>query len=132
MSNKKVSTPVVKKKLSDLRSKPFTFELVHPEMGETGATVTIVSSNTNTFFSKTIELNKKFGDVDQNTIPVEEKMHNTADLYSSVVIGWDEEFFGMECNTENVIKVLSDSENMWILNSIVEALGKNDNFFPKI
>lgn len=125
-------TNAIKKKLSDFALLPFTFELVHPEGGNTGATVTIVSTNCNAFISKSMELNNKFTNVDPNSVPYDQQMLNTAELYASVVIGWDEEFFEKEFTTDNVIEVLKDPQNIWILSQITNELQKHENFFPKI
>lgn len=123
---------VTKKKLSDLKAKPYTLKLVHPEYGDTGATITIVSYNNNLFVRKQLEMNQSYANVNEADITLDTKINIMAELNASVVVDWDEDFFEKEFTTENVVELFKDNENSWIVAQVKEALEKSENFFPKI
>lgn len=117
-----------KRTLASLKSKPFRMPLIHPTEGDTGGYVDLVSSQTNGYFYKAIELSKN----SPENATIADQIKASAELVASVIIGWDEEVFGMEFNTDNAVVLLSEVENFWIRDAINKALEDNTNFFPKL
>jgi hypothetical protein len=114
-------------KLSDLAAKPITVRLIHPIMGDIGAWIKITSTQTNAYILKSLEIASR---AKEETNP-EKLLQLNAELIATLVTDWDEEFFEMEFNTENVVKVFSNTENLWIRNLVETEASKQDNFFTK-
>jgi len=113
--------------LKDLAPKPFRIDLVHPEMGETGAWIEINSPQSQSYFFKLVELSK----TDASELTPAEQMKQTAELTATLVVSWDNEFFETECTIDNAVEVLSDVQNFWIRDAINAAIQDNANFFKK-
>lgn len=116
-----------KRTLASLKAKPFNLPLTHPFEGDTGAFVTLIPKQSNGYFYKAMEIAKNAND--ETTI--EESLRLSVELLCTVIVGWDEEFFGQEYSTEAALEILCDMENYWIRNAIEKALDDSSNFFPK-
>lgn len=117
-----------KRTLASLKTRPFKMPLIHPTEGDMGAYIELVSAQSNSYFYKVLELAKSNSD----ETSVQDQIKLAAELVATVMIGWDEEFFGMEFTTDNAIALLADVENFWIRDAINKALEDNTNFFPKL
>lgn len=117
-----------KRTLASLKTRPFKMPLIHPTEGDMGAYIELVSAQSNSYFYKVLELAKSNSD----ETSVQDQIKLAAELVATVMIGWDEEFFGMEFTTDNAITLLADVENFWIRDAINKALEDNTNFFPKL
>lgn len=115
-----------KLRLSYLAPRPYRLNLIHPEHGDTGAYVDLVTAQSTSYFLKAIQLSKLSDDAS-----TEEQIASAAELAATVVTGWDEDFFEAEFNTDAVVTLLKSVENFWVRDAINEALGEKSNFFTK-
>ena len=113
-------------KLSDISNKNYRFNIIHPKIGDTGAWIEIKSSNCDEYFHKSWILAEKYKGTEQSPI---EQLNDTGELLATIVTAWDEEFFEMECTTENVASVLSKFDMGWLRSQINTELSKDENFF---
>lgn len=111
--------------LADLAPKNAKILVLHPKVGDVGAWVEVKPPSSIEYMQAIFDLEK----VDLNNIPVTEKLQLAAKLPASVVVAWNEDFFGCEATHDNIINVLSNPANAWILYAINIELGKDENFF---
>lgn len=131
MSKNTGTHATAKPTLKDFQQKPYTFELVHPEIGPTGATLTVTSSNTNAYILKAMELNVKHHGIEQTVIPVQVQIKDTAELVATAILDWDNEFFGCPFTLQAATDLFEQPENWWIRNIVSEVINKREHFFTK-
>ena len=124
-----MTKPTKKKKftLADLKPVQTRIEIAHPTHGDVGCWIDVNPPQSIEY----MEAVMKLGEVKLDELSLQERLVRSAELPASVVIGWNEDFFGMECNKENVVSVLSDIQNSWILYTLNAELAKPENFYKK-
>lgn len=58
-------------------------------------------------------------------------LEENAKLLSTRVVDWDEKFFGLKCNKENVKEFFMGEDASWIAEQVNRANDKESNFFSK-
>lgn len=127
----KIKTTATKPTLSSLSPKPLTFKLVHPTFGELESTITIVGFDSKEYLEAVNKFRSDMGQRKMSELTQTEFVEYNAKLLSYLVKDWDEECFECECTLENVIKVLSDSDNRWVVKQIEEACEDRQRFFTQ-
>lgn len=115
-------------KLKDFKSKSNKIDLVHPEMGETGAWIEIRSVRCKEYLSKLSELDRRDGD-EKPTF--EDNLNDTSELTATLVVAWDEEFFDQPFSYDACVEMFKDTENGWIRVAVNKAQDDQTCFFIK-
>lgn len=115
------------KKLSDLKRPEFTVkDFEHPVHGKLEGWIKLRGSDCNEYFYKAIELSELPEDADTEVLMVK-----NAELFATLVVDWDQEFFECECTYENVVQVFSQISNVWLRNLLFKEVDKQNDFFTK-
>lgn len=125
---------MAKMTLKDVQPKHHTFELVHPEIGETGGTITVRSAQSREYFDASLEMNKKYStdsEEEETKTDPKETIKILAELNASAIVDWDEEFFGCKFSYDKAVELMQEPENFWIRNQIDEVIADKSNFFMK-
>lgn len=105
-------------KIAQLAAKPLELELVHPKHGETGIVITLVGPHS-----------QKFRDAIDAYRETEGTAQDNLALMASTVVGWDEEAFDGPATPENVMALLGDPVNEWIVTQVSEKIRDSASFF---
>lgn len=114
-----------KLKLSELSRPEFevsNFE--HPTHGELDGWVKMRGTDNDEYFFKAVEMAEMPKDA-----PMADLMKLNAELLSTLIVDWDQEFFEMECTPENVVNVFSQVKNLWLRNHLFSEVDKQSENF---
>lgn len=122
--------------INDLMEHTHTFKFTHPILGDnhTGS-ITIRSKNCKEYHYKQLAVSRSIRQLSEaktveEEIEIAKKLFDdTVRLAATLVVSWDEKFFGVECTIDNVILLLSRDDMMWLRDQIYQEAGKAENFF---
>lgn len=117
-----------KKTLKDFKSKGKKVDLVHPEVGETGAWIEVRSVRCNEYLHKLAELDREEG---EEKPTFEDNLEASAELTATLVTNWDEEFFEKPFSYDACVELFKDAENFWIRDAVNKTQEDQNNFFTK-
>ena len=117
--------------LAGHKPRSHTMPLIHPADGQIGVTVEVVGFDSQEWNEGLDKMNEELAGELLASKPRLDQVRLNGKLIAKLVVGWDEEYFGMPFTPDNAEIVLGDPDNVWLVECIEGVVRNRQLFFAK-
>lgn len=120
---------MARKTLKDLKSKTKRFTIKHPDCADVETWVEMSQPKTHRYFESLCEYQALIGDDTTTKLNMADNLKASSIIISGYITDWDEEFFCMKPDTDNIREVFGDYENQWLIEAVNTYIAEEEAFF---